>query len=87
MAALVGGIYAAVVCAAMLLSLWPGARDAGELMAVLLSLPWGLGAYLALDTINRDMVAAIGAPLVAIFGLLNAFLLFNALRGRRSRMH
>jgi hypothetical protein len=75
-------IFAIAVIAVMSLSLWPDAHNGSGLIAVLLSLPWGLGVMLALDTINPDLPQVLGPPLVAMCGLLNAFLLYNALRTR-----
>jgi hypothetical protein len=75
-------IYAAVVIAVMSLSFWPNTQNGSGLLAVLLSLPWGLGVVLALDTANPELIRALAPPLVAICGLLNAFLLYNALRPR-----
>ena len=75
-------MYALGVLAAMSLSFWPDASGVSGLVAMLLSLPWGLGVILLLDTVDRAMVASLGPPLVAICGFLNAYLLYNALRGR-----
>jgi hypothetical protein len=66
----------------MSVSMWPGAHNGVALIAVLLSLPWGLGAILLLDTINPDSIGALGPPLVAICGILNAFLIHNTFRGK-----
>jgi hypothetical protein len=73
-------VFAIAVIAVMSLSLWPDAHNGSGLLAVLLSLPWGLAVILALDTINPDLIKALGPPLIAMCGLLNAFLLYNALR-------
>ena len=74
--------FAIAVIAVMSLSLWPDAHNGTGLLAVLLSLPWGLGVILTLDTIDPDLIHALGPPLIALCGLLNAYLLYNALRAR-----
>ena len=75
-------LFAIAVIAVMSLSLWPDAHNGSGLLAVLLSLPWGLGVILALDTIDPNLIKALGPPLIAMCGLLNAYLLYNALRSR-----
>jgi hypothetical protein len=75
-------LYGAAVVALMSLSFWPESNGGGGLVAVLLSLPWGLGVLLALDTIDQSLLSILGPPLIAICGIINAFLLHNALRGR-----
>ena len=74
--------YAAAVIALMSFSLFPDTHAGSELLAVLLSLPWGLAAVLLLDTIDAALINNLGPPLVAMCGLLNAYLLHNALRPR-----
>lgn len=81
-ASAVAVIYAACVIGIMAMTIWPGANDSVGLAAVLLSLPWGLGVVLALDTINPDLIGTLGPPLVAMCGILNAFLLHNTFRSR-----
>jgi hypothetical protein len=66
----------------MLVALVPHSGHGSELLAVLLSLPWGLGVVLILDTVDADLITALGTPLVAMCGLLNAWLLYNALKPR-----
>jgi hypothetical protein len=75
-------VYAAVVIALMTLAVFPNAPNGSGLLAVLLSLPWGLGVVLLLDTVDADLITALGPPLVAMCGLLNSYLLYNALRPR-----
>ena len=75
-------LFAIAVIGVMSLSLWPDSHNGSGLLAVLLSLPWGLGVILALDTINPELIHALGPPLIAMCGLLNAYLLYNALRTR-----
>jgi hypothetical protein len=81
-ARVVAVIFAAAVIAVMSFSLWPSTHNGSELLGMLLSLPWGLVVILALDTINPELIMALGPPLMAMCGLLNAFLLYNALKSR-----
>ena len=82
-ARVVAVIFATAVIAVMSLSLWPNSHNGSELLGMLLSLPWGLIVFLALDTINPELIMALGPPLIAMCGLLNAFLLYNALRAKQ----
>ncbi len=75
-------MFAVAVIAAMSLSLWPDGHNGSLLLALLLSLPWGLAAVLALDTWDPELIRVLAPPLVAMCGLLNAFLLYNALRSK-----
>lgn len=77
-------LYAAAVFVVMSFSLWPDSYRGGSLLGMLLSLPWGLGVILMLDTIDPELVKSLGTPLVAMCGFLNAFLLYNLLRGAPS---
>lgn len=80
MARVVALVYAGIVVAVLCLSLWPQAQGWGGLLAVILSLPWGLVVMLALDTIDPFLVLVLGPPLIAISGLFNALLIYRALR-------
>ena len=77
-----GIIFALAVIAVMSLSLWPESHNGSGLLAVLLSLPWGLGVILALDTIDPRLYVPLAPPLIAMCGLLNAFLLYHAMRSK-----
>ncbi len=81
-ARVVAVVFAVAVISVMSLALWPTGHNVSWLFAILLSLPWGLIVLLALDTIDPSLISALGPPLIAMCGLLNAFLLYNALRSK-----
>jgi hypothetical protein len=81
-ARIVALLYGVVVLALLSLSLWPQSYGVGRLLAVVFSLPWGLIAMFVLDIADQDLIVTLGPPLLALGGFLNAYLVYNALRGR-----
>jgi hypothetical protein len=81
-ARIVSVLYAAVVLGLMTWSLFPDSYGVGRLLAVLVALPWSLMVMLPLDVIDPELIVTLAPPLYALCGFLNAYLLYNALRGR-----
>jgi hypothetical protein len=76
--------FAGAVIVALAFSLWPNAHNASRLAGILLSLPWGLGVELVLDSIDPALAPVLSPPLMAICGFLNAFLIHTLANPGRS---